>query len=426
MKKIWLMNHYAATMFFDKAGRHYWFAEHLRKKGYEARVFCSNTFLNRNESVDTKGKLYISKVEDGIHFTFVKTSAEKGNGIKRLMSWLIFSKNLIKTAVDVAKKEGKPDVIIPSSVHPLTLVAGLKIAKKLRVPCICEIRDLWPEALFTLNTVRKQSPFGKLLSKGEYWIYRKADALIFTKEGDTDHLIEERWTKNQGGKINQKKCHYINNGVDIVAYNRRIKDNILLDETLVDSTAFNVTYAGTLRPTNNVGKILDAAKIVKNKEGYEDIRFLIFGSGLEYDNLLDRIKKEGISNVYMKGFVDRKYIPYILSKSSINLLNYSQEKYNWTRGNSSNKLFEYMASGKPIISTVHMGYSIIKKYNCGVELDEDTPKALAEQVIRFHDMTCEEREKLGKNASEGAKDFDFNVLTDKLITVIESVNKCQK
>ena len=103
------------------------------------------------------------------------------------------------------------------------------------------------------------------------------------------------------------------------------------------------------------------------------------------------------------------------------MLNYSQGQYNWTRGNSSNKLFEYMASGKPIISTVHMGYSIINKYNCGTELNEDTPEALAKEIMRFHDMDAAERERIGRNAKEGAKDFDFNVLTDKLINVIESV-----
>ena len=123
----------------------------------------------------------------------------------------------------------------------------------------------------------------------------------------------------------------------------------------------------------------------------------------------------------MKGFIDRKYIPFILSRSGVNMLNYSQNQYNWTRGNSSNKLFEYMASGKPIISTVHMGYSIIKKYDCGVELDEDTPQALAEQIIYFHDMSNEERERIGQNARNGAKNFDFSVLTGKLIEVIESV-----
>ena len=134
----------------------------------------------------------------------------------------------------------------------------------------------------------------------------------------------------------------------------------------------------------------------------------------------------GIDTVKLKGYVNRQYVPYILSKSSINMLNYSQGQYNWSRGNSSNKLFEYMASGKPIISTVHTGYSIIKKYNCGVELDEDTPEALAKEIIRFHDMDVAQRDEIGRNAKNGAKDFDFSVLTDKLLKVIEGVVSCQE
>lgn len=421
MKTVWLMNHYAAIMFFDKAGRHYWFAKQLLKRGYNVRVFCSTTFLNKSDVIDTNGQLYKTQIDENVPFVFVKTLAEQGNGFKRLFSWISFARNLVKAAKNVAKKEGKPDVIIASSVHPLTLVAGLKVAKILNIPCICEIRDLWPEALFTLETVKKESIMGYILSKGEHWIYKKANALIFTKEGDIDHLIEERWTINQGGDISPSKCFYINNGVDIVEYNLRIDDNQLDDDDLLNQSSFTVTYTGTLRPTNNVGKILDAAKIIASKRGYESIQFLIYGNGLEFESLQKRIENEHIINVKMKGFVERKYIPFILSKSSINLLNYSQEKYNWTRGNSSNKLFEYMASGKPIISTVQMGYSIIKRYNCGVELDKDTPEALAEQILRFHDMSIEEREKMGKNAKKGASDFDFGVLTKKLINVIESV-----
>ena len=82
------------------------------------------------------------------------------------------------------------------------------------------------------------------------------------------------------------------------------------------------------------------------------MRFLIFGDGAELPKLRERVKREHIDNVKLKGFVDRRYIPFILGRSSVNILNYSQSQYNWSRGNSSNKLFEYMASGKPVISTV--------------------------------------------------------------------------
>lgn len=419
--KIWLMNHYATDMYKNKAGRHYWFAKQLLQKGYDVTVFCATTFLNSNEIIDTNGKKYTVKYLDDIPFVFVKTVHSVGNGIQRVLNMGIFYENLFPVSKAIAQKQGKPDVIIASSVHPLTMAAGIEIAKRFKIPCICEIRDLWPEAIFMFGKAKENSLLGKMLIAGEHWIYRNADALIFTKEGDTDYLKEKGWTTDQGGDIDLRKCHYINNGVDIAAYEKNIEAEPLDDPDLLDETKFNVVYAGSIRPVNNVGNLLDAAAILKTKPGYEDVQFLIYGNGMQLKELQDRAKNEHLDNVKLKGAVERKYIPFILSRSSVNMLNYSQSQYNWTRGNSSNKLFEYMASGKPIISTVRMGYSIIKKYNCGVELPEDTPEALANEIMKFHDIDKYSLAKFGHNARTGVEDFDFKVLTAKLIGVINSV-----
>lgn len=419
--KIWMMNHYASQMLKDKAGRHYWFAKKLEEKGYEVAVFCASTYLNNSEKIDTKEEKYIEIETEGIPFVVVDVPKYLGNGMDRVKNMVSFFLNLFPVSKKYAKEKGGPDVIIASSVHPLTMVAGILIAKKFRIPCICEIRDLWPEAIFSFGKAKEKSLLGKLLVSGEHWIYKKADALIFTKEGDTDYLKEHGWTTAQGRDIDLNKCHYINNGVNLSAYEEQIKTECFEDEDLLDESKFNVVYTGVIRPVNNVGNLLDCASIMKSESGYDDVNFLIYGEGSELEALRKRVQEENLDNVKLKGFVERKYIPYILSKSSVNVLNYSQNQYNWSRGNSSNKLFEYMASGKPIISTVHMGYSIIKKYDCGVELDADTPQALAEQIKNFHDMSKEARNAIGCNAKEGAKDFDFGVLTDKVIKVIESV-----
>lgn len=417
---IWIMNHYASSMFRDKAGRHYWFAKKLKEKGHNVTVFCANTFLNSLDIVEIKDKKWKIIVENEIPFVFVKTVPYTGNGIDRIKNMLLFFFNLFPSAKQYAKKYGRPDVILASSVHPLTLVAGILLSKRMKIPCICEIRDLWPEAIFSFGKLKENSILGKFLIKGEHWIYKSSDALIFTKEGDTDYLKERHWDIPHGGDIDLEKCHYINNGVDLASYDKQMKYEILSDPDLIDKGRFNIIYAGTIRPVNNVGNILDAAKIIK-AHGIDDIQFLIYGDGNEAEILKNRIINEHISNIKMKGFIERKYIPYILSKSSVNILNYSQSKYNWSRGNSSNKLFEYMASGKPIISTVKMGYSIIKKYECGIELNSDTPVDLASAVIKMHNMNEEKLEKIGINARIASEDFDFDILTGKLLKVIENL-----
>lgn len=417
-KKVWIFNHYATNMFFNQGGRHYWFAENLIKNGYEPTVFAANIRHNTDDIIDVGKKKYSIKTLNDIPFVFVKTSKSIGNGIDRVMNMSKFYFNLFPTVKEYIKLYGKPDIIIASSVHPLTMVAGIKIAKKIGIPCICEIRDLWPEAIFAFNKAKEKSLLGKILIAGEHWIYKKADALIFTKEGDTDYLKEKKWNTEQGGKIDLSKCHYINNGVDLEAFESSIINNQIEDEDL-NSNKFNVVYVGSIRPVNNVNNILDTAILLEEEE---DIQFLIYGDGSEKDMLEKRVIDENISNVKIKGFVNKKYVPYILNRSHINLLNYSQTQYNWKRGNSSNKLFEYMASGKPIISTVTMGYSIINKYKCGIELEDSTPNELAKAILKIKSTPKDKYNFMGKNARNGAEDFDFKKLTEKLVHVINSVN----
>ncbi len=416
--KIWLINHYACDMYRDKAGRHYWFAKQLLKRGYDVTIICSSAYLNSNEQTLTGRQILGMKETDGIQFVFVKTISATGNGVKRVWNMYLFYQNLMNSWKKIINVTGVPDVILASSVHPLTMIAGIRIAKKLKVPCICEIRDLWPEGIFTASGLKPTSVIGRCLIAGEHWIYRKADALIFTKEGDTDYLLEKGWTTEQGGDIDLSKCHYINNGVDLAQFDRSLQTYVLNDD-LLKRNVFKVVYTGTIRPTNNVNLIVEAANILKRRS---DIVFLIYGEGNQQQQLKEKAQKLGLSNVYFQGRVERKYIPYILSMADVNLLNYSAE-YTWKRGNSSNKLFEYMASGKPVISTVQMGYSIINQYQCGIELEECTPEELAKAVVKFYDMSRDELQKYGDNARKGASDFDFDVLTDKLEQVIEEVKK---
>lgn len=416
-EKVWILNHYATEMFQNKGQRHYWFADNLKKSGFEPLIFCSNQFHNINSCIELNGARYREEQTDSIPFIFVKSSPYKGNGTSRVFNMLSFARNSILVSKQVAREHGKPDVILASSVHPLTLVAGLIIARRFKIPCICEIRDLWPEAIFSVGKVTEKSLLGKLLVAGEHWIYRNADALIFTKEGDTDYLKEHKWDTAQGGDIDLKKCHYINNGVDLEAFEKKRQENILEDEDLT-SDQFLAVYTGAVRPVNNVGFLLDTAKLLQN---HKDVKLLIYGAGIELERLQKRVQDEQITNVTFKGLVNKKYIPFILSHASVNLLNYSANQYNWSRGNSSNKLFEYMASGKPVISTVKMGYCILERYHCGFSIAHYTPEELAEAILKVKHMTPEEYDTYSRNAKQAVQEFDFKVLTQKLIDVISEV-----
>ena len=416
-KKIWIINHYATTMFDDRGGRHYWFAKYLLSSGYEPIIICANTYHNSEKTIEIPKGKYGIKETDNIPFVFVKTITARGNGLKRVLNMFMFYRNLLKVSRKIIKQYGKPDIIHASSQHPFAMYAGIKISKRYNIPCICEIRDLWPEVIFTIRKTLEKKIIGKLMLKGEYWIYKKADALIFLKEGEINYIKDRCWDKESDGHIDLNKVYYINNGVNLEEFELQKKAMKLDDEDLL-SKDFKIIYTGAIRPVNDVEKLVNTAYYLRT---HNDLKFLIYGDGFLSDNLKKKAESMNLNNIVFKGIVNKQYVPYILSKSSVNILNYSQNQYNWTRGNSSNKLFEYMASGKPVMSTVKMGYSIIKKHDCGIEIEDASPKQIADEILKLKNASQEEYERMCLNAINGAKEYDFRNLTRKLIEVIEGL-----
>lgn len=418
--KVWIFNHYAGNMLSAKGGRHYWFADHLHRAGYQPVIFCCNVKHNPGTETYLKTeKLWEEQRAEAIDtpFIYVKARTYDGNGKARILNMVDFYRNVRKAALEYAKANGKPDVIYASSVHPLTLVAGLKLAKHFGVKCICEARDLWPEALIAYSErLNRMRLLKKVLYGGEKWIYKRADALIFTQEGGSDYIRSHHWDAEHGGPIDMKKVYHINNGVDLEAFDHNLAEYRINDPDLDDPNTYKVIYAGAIRRINNIGILLDTAKELTDPT----IRFLIYGAGDELEALQERVRNEEIHNVCFKGFVNKTLIPYVLSKADLNVVHWDQSPI-LRVGESLNKAFEYFAAGKPVFYTVRPGYSIVEKYHCGMLSEGFTPKDLAKGIMKMKALSAEERQEMMRNARKTAEIYNYAVLTKKLIEIIESV-----
>ncbi|MGI5850467.1 MAG: glycosyltransferase family 4 protein [Christensenellales bacterium] len=416
-QNMWIWNHYATNTYIEKGGRHYWFAKYLLEKNYKPTIFCASTIHNSDESIDTQQKKHITNIADNIPYVFIKAPAYNGNSIKRIFNMLSFYKSLFPVSREYAKSNGKPDVILASSVHPLTLVAGIKIAKRFKVHCVCEIRDLWPESFVAYGLISRNNIIMKFLYAGEKWIYKKADKLIFTMEGGRDYIIKKGWDTGSGGTVDLKKVFHINNGVDLEAFEYNREHYQIEDEDLNEDNVFKVVYAGSIRMVNKVGLLLDAAKILKEKEE-DSIKFLIWGDGDEKNALESRAKEEGLTNVCFKGRVEKKYIPYIASRSQLNIaLGETLPLYSF--GGSMNKMFDYFAAAKPVLFTFKLGYSIIDKYGAGQELSDSSPLNIADNILYFKNLPADDYNKYCVNSRKAARDYDFARLTERLIEIID-------
>ncbi len=406
-KTVWIFNHYAHGTYFNKGGRHYWFAKNLIKKGYEPTIFCASTRHNSDSQILITNGTYELKSVEKIPYVFVKTTKYK-NGIERLQNMWNFYKNLFPTTKEYSKKYGKPDIIIASSVHPLTLLAGIKIAKKFNVPCICEIRDLWPETIVQYGTLKKNSFVAKLLYKGEKWLYKKADKLIFTIPGGKDYVEEIG--------LDSSKVRYINNGVDLEEYNKNKNEFIYSDDNLDNPSTFKVLYTGSMGVANELTYLVKAAEEIQNK-GIDDIQFILFGHGSQREKLEEYVASKGLTNIVFKGKVDKKLIPNILSKSNLNIFTGKHIPL-YKYGLSLNKLFDYMASGKPTLSNMENGYDILTKQNCGKTVKGGSVDALVQGILEFYHMDKQEYNQYCQNSLSTIQNYDFKTLTDKLESII--------
>lgn len=414
---IWIVNQYAMPPKYEERIRTSKFAEILQKKGCSVKIISSSALHSRNlDLMDGTKNRIMEKTYDGLEFVHVKTNKYNGNGFLRIKNHLLFCIRLLLNSKRISTR---PDVILCDTYVPFAVFVYF-VAKTRKAKFILEVRDLWPESLVAYGSLKKNSIITKLLYQSEKWIYKKSDRIIFTMEGGKDYIIEKGWDKDNGGPVDITKVYHINNGVDLEVFNYNKENYKFEDNDLDNPTTFKVIYAGSIRLVNNVKSIVDTAFEIK-KLGIENIKFIIYGEGSDRTTLEQYCYENGIDNIIFKGFIGKSYIPYVLSKSDLNILHFEQNKIK-KYGASLNKLFEYFASGKPTISDCEFGYDLINKYKCGVVIDNADAKIMAEEIIRISRFDVEQYNVLCANASRAAENYNFINLSNNLVEILGECN----
>lgn len=410
--KIWLVNQYAMPPKFESRHRTIKLAHYLTIMGYDVTIFASSIMHNMSIDLIDDGKTYIERTYEDLKFVHIKTKRYKKNGLSRLIGLFEFPLKLHF----LRKKFDQPDVLIQTATVPFGNILYYT-ARKLKAKYIVEVLDLWPQTFVDLGLLSKKNILLSLSYLAEKWLYKKADNVVFSMEGGKDYIIDQKWDVGQGGPIDLKKVHYINNGVDLCDFYKYMTTYILEDKDLENENIKKIIYIGSIRLANNLEELISAAEILK---AHTDIKFLLFGDGDDRDSLEQICKEKKLDNVLFKQkWIDPKYVPYLLSKSTVNILNYKSGKFG-KYGGSQSKLFQYLASGKPICSNLKMMYCLINKYNLGIAKEYNSSEEYADAILSLANMDPKSSAEMGERAKEVARQFDYKVLTDKLVSIIQS------
>lgn len=409
-KKVWLVNQYAMPPELESRLRTIKFAHYLQEAGYEVTIFASSIMHNMNIDLIEDESLYVERQYNDLNFVHIKTRNYKKNDLNRVIGLIQFPRRFLK----VAKKFPSPDIIVQTATVPFGNVV-YRYAKKVKAEYIVEVLDLWPETFVDLGLIGKHNPLLSLLYKAERWIYKKADKVVFSVEGGRDYIIDKKWSTEQGGPIDLKKVFYINNGVDLSDFDRFRNQFKLQDSQLEDESIQKVIYLGSMRLANNLRKLIDAASLLR---GHSGILFFLYGDGDDREELEKYCRQNHIDNVVFKEkWIDPHYVPYVLSKASVNVLNYMPGNFG-KYGGSQSKLFQYMASGKPICSNLNMMYCLINKYNIGIAREFNSAQEYADAILKLLQSEPEEYNAMCERARKAAVEFDYKNLTDQLIALL--------
>lgn len=411
-KTIWLVNKYAMPPQYESRLRTIKFAQYLQEMGYKVTIFGSSVMHNMDLDLIEDQSEYIECDYKDLHFVHIKSCRyQKTSGIKRVWSDIQFHYRLVK----IAPKMEKPDVVVATTT-PLFANPILNYCKKHGIKYITESLDWWPDDFVDFGLVSAKNPAMKYLFWRAKKNYVDSDATVISCKGCHQYFVDKKWDKEQGGPIDLARVYYINNGVDLADFNAWECQYIIDDDDLKTDKKL-VIYLGSIRYANNVIQLIKAAECIKDRK---DALFLLFGDGEDRDPLIKYCEEHQLNNVKFKDkWIDPKYVPYVLSQSYLNILNYTAcfGKY----GISSSKMFQYMAAGKPIVCNVDIMYSDIVANNIGVCHDMKDEVDYANAIESILDLPETEYIAMCERAKKAVKEYDYPYLAKQMADVIESI-----
>lgn len=403
-KNIWIINQYASTPETGIGGRHHYLSRELGKLGYRVHLIAARWHHLLN---DEDAAMAAPDVEERDHYTFVRISMPKyksAHDPKRAINWHLFAWHINRLQKRIA---GKPETIIYSSPSLPGYLGAERLARKTGAKLIFEVRDIWPLSLIEVGGKSPSHPFVKWLQFIENRAYRKSDIVASNLALSVNHMVEHG--------LERDKFVWLPNGFshdEVLA--KEPLSKLLEDQFPKDK--FVVGYVGTIGRANNLGALLDAAKLIADNK---NISFVIIGRGLEAQVIEERIQRECLNNVKLLGAIPKIQVQSALEKLDACYIGLMPEPL-FRFGVSPNKLFDYLIAGKPVLYAIDSGkYQPVADANAGFHLAPNDASALAHAISTLCNMSKSERQAMGEKGRNAALEhYDYAKIAERLSKVL--------
>jgi glycosyltransferase involved in cell wall biosynthesis len=379
------------------------FAIRLARRGHNATIITNN-FCHRKKvrffPVRDKER-YIESSFSGIRVIWVNSKEYYDNGLERGVNALSY----LYITLSVWRRLGlAPHAIVADSVPPTAGILGWILARRTDAKFIHQIRDVWPIALVQDRAIGAGGLIYWVLRCIEIFLYKKSSTICSSLSGVATHV------KNSGA--DPSKIVWIPNGVDLDKFNSaNVKKMPNTHRTDSESASrFIIRYAGGYGNAHDVLSIVRAAEMLELR-GYR-LLFELFGDGPKRQECEVYCLEHKIGSVKFYDSVPRNEIPNLLISADLLVASViDSDAYSF--GVNLNKIYDYFASGRPIIFSGRALDDPVAKSGAGITVAPEQPVSLANAIESIVLLSPESRMKLGSCARQFAEAyFDVNKLAD--------------
>jgi len=313
-------------------------------------------------------------------------------------SW---NKILIPTAIELIKREGIQIIISAGPPHS-THLAAMKIKEAFpSIVWIADFHDAWTDVWYYKKLLHTKLA-KKIDARLEHKVLLKADKVLTVGQ----FLLNKLKDKLENQKDN--KFNLISMGYDADLFQE------IPNTQLVPKKVFNIVYTGTINSEYEPWILFDAIKEISNL--YPEVKIMLKFYGKVEEGLMNYTREHNLDN-------NVEFGPYITHKQVIEELYKSDALFLCSPKTESEdiiipgKIYEYMASGKPIInigSKVSNTAFIIDECKAGSNFD----RSQLEQLILFIKELIEKTPRIFFGDEDSIKRYSRQEETKILVKMI--------
>ncbi len=261
----------------------------------------------------------------------------------------------------------QPDVIVFETDPFLLPFVAERFRRHSGCGMVAYLQDIYPDVAVALEKVSDSWLIRKLRA-ALFDVYRRCGKIIVLSRDMKQLLLDSA--------IPEEKISIIPNWADTRQIQPVESDNRFLQRFGLENK-FVVMYSGNLGLTQCLDEFVEAAALLRSDS---EIQFVFVGQGARKNNLQQRARSLGLSNILFCDYQPLSELSHSLSAASLHLVPLSADV---SRCLMPSKLYGILAAGRPILTNAPASselFEITKTHRIGITVDAGSSSVIAEAI----------------------------------------------